>query len=72
MMITKSDKTSTRKKKSARANAKTKTNADPDHRRDCIAKAAYYKAEKRGFEPGGEHEDWLAAEREFDDGAQDN
>ncbi|MFM8333136.1 MAG: DUF2934 domain-containing protein [Candidatus Methylumidiphilus sp.] len=29
-----------------------------------IAEAAYYKAEKRGFEPGHEDEDWLAAENE--------
>lgn len=30
-----------------------------------IAEIAYYKAEKRGFEPGYEDEDWLAAELEF-------
>lgn len=27
-----------------------------------IAEAAYYLAEKRGFEPGHELEDWLTAE----------
>ena len=27
-----------------------------------IAEAAYYRAEKRGFKPGGELEDWLGAE----------
>ena len=27
-----------------------------------IATAAYFRAEKRGFEPGHELEDWLAAE----------
>lgn len=27
--------------------------------------AAYYRAEARGFAPGGELEDWLAAEREI-------
>jgi hypothetical protein len=32
---------------------------------DRIAELAYYKAESRGFEPGFETEDWLAAEREF-------
>lgn len=31
-----------------------------------IATAAYFKAAQRGFAPGGEIEDWLAAEREFD------
>ena len=30
-----------------------------------IAEAAYYRAESRGFEPGGETEDWLAAEAEI-------
>jgi hypothetical protein len=29
-----------------------------------IAVAAYFRAEKRGFAPGGELEDWLAAETE--------
>jgi hypothetical protein len=29
-----------------------------------IALAAYFRAEGRGFAPGGELEDWLAAERE--------
>lgn len=31
---------------------------------DMIAEAAYYKAEKRNFEPGHQVEDWLDAERE--------
>lgn len=34
---------------------------------DCgalIAECAYFKAQKRGFAPGHELEDWLAAERE--------
>jgi hypothetical protein len=30
-----------------------------------IAERAYYRAEKRGFAPGYELEDWLAAEREI-------
>lgn len=30
-----------------------------------IAERAYYRAEKRGFEPGHELEDWLAAEQEL-------
>ncbi len=33
------------------------------HRR--IAEAAYYRAERRGFVPGGDHEDWLEAEKEI-------
>lgn len=31
-----------------------------------IAEAAYYRAEQRGFEPGSELDDWLAAEIEVD------
>jgi hypothetical protein len=39
---------------------------DQDLRRSMIAQAAYYRAERRGFEPGHEAEDWLAAESEVD------
>jgi hypothetical protein len=35
-------------------------------REALIAIAAYYRAERRGFLPGYEQEDWLAAEREID------
>jgi hypothetical protein len=43
---------------------------DPDlltdeQRRELIATAAYYLAERRNFEPGHEAEDWLAAERQI-------
>ena len=31
---------------------------------EMIAEAAYYRAEKRGFVPGLEREDWLQAEAE--------
>ncbi|MGH7261030.1 MAG: DUF2934 domain-containing protein [Burkholderiales bacterium] len=31
-----------------------------------IAVAAYYRAEKRGFVPGGELQDWLEAEAEIE------
>lgn len=44
----------------------TKTRAGrwlEDHRQQ-IAEAAYYRAEQRGFAPGGEQEDWLWAEQE--------
>jgi hypothetical protein len=34
----------------------------PQDRQERIALAAYYMAERRGFEPGHEIEDWLAAE----------
>jgi len=39
---------------------------DPEHRRALIAQIAYYRAERRGFEPGHETEDWLSAEAEVD------
>jgi hypothetical protein len=31
-----------------------------------IAEAAYHRAEKRGFAPGQELDDWLAAEKEIE------
>jgi Protein of unknown function (DUF2934) len=37
-----------------------------DVRRGMIAEAAYLRAERRGFAPGGEREDWMAAEAEVD------
>jgi hypothetical protein len=37
-----------------------------DARRAMIAKAAYLRAERRGFAPGFEEEDWLTAEKEVD------
>lgn len=39
---------------------------DPERRRALIAEAAYFRAERRGFAPGHEAEDWLAAEVEVD------
>jgi hypothetical protein len=43
----------------------TATEIQPEDRREAIARAAYYRAEKRGFVPGHEKEDWLEAEREL-------
>jgi len=37
-----------------------------DVRRGMIAEGAYLRAERRGFAPGHEKEDWLAAEAEVD------
>jgi hypothetical protein len=34
-------------------------------RQAWIEQAAYYRAEKRGFTPGSEIEDWIAAEAEL-------
>ncbi len=36
-------------------------------RRALIAESAYLRAERRGFAPGYEVEDWLAAEAEVDE-----
>ena len=37
---------------------------DPHH--TAVAEAAYFRAKRRGFAPGHELEDWLAAEREIE------
>jgi len=37
-----------------------------DARRGMIAEGAYLRAERRGFAPGHEEEDWIAAEHEVD------
>lgn len=37
-----------------------------DERAERIRKAAYARSEARGFEPGHEEEDWLAAEAEVE------
>jgi hypothetical protein len=34
-------------------------------RRDMIAEGEYYRAERRGFAPGFEAEDWLESENEL-------
>jgi len=39
---------------------------EPGQRRAMIAEAAYYRAERRGFEPGREFDDWCLAEGEID------
>lgn len=38
----------------------------PERRRELIEQLAYSFAELRGFAPGGELQDWLAAEAEVD------
>jgi Protein of unknown function (DUF2934) len=37
-----------------------------EQRHEMIAQAAYFRARHRGFAPGHELEDWLAAEAEVD------
>jgi hypothetical protein len=38
----------------------------PENRHQCIAELAFASAERRGFAPGHELDDWLEAEREVD------
>lgn len=40
--------------------------SDARQRHHRISEAAYYRAKKREFRPGQEHEDWLEAEKEID------
>jgi hypothetical protein len=67
------EKAATRKRASkpaappkAAAPALTEVEISPDARRGMIAEAAYLRAEGRGFAPGYELEDWIAAENEVD------
>jgi len=39
---------------------------EPAERQGMIADAAYLRAERRGFDPGHEVEDWLAAEKDIE------
>jgi len=62
-----------RKRAPRKARAAVKTPAPtfgqfvgPEQRAALIAEAAFFRAEKRGFSPGHEVEDWLAAESEVD------
>lgn len=48
------------------AAAKAPAAVSEDVRRGMIAEGAYLRAERRGFAPGHEKEDWLAAEAEVD------
>ena len=60
--------TTPRAKKPADAASKAPTAVavSEDVRRGMIAEGAYLRAERRGFAPGHEEQDWLAAEAEVD------
>ncbi len=53
-------------KRAARAPARRKPEISAEQRRRRVELAAYFIAERHGFTPGREHEDWLAAEAEID------
>jgi len=52
--------------RAAKATAAQRAAVSAEDRRAMIAEAAYLRAERRGFAPGHETEDWLAAEVEVD------
>lgn len=43
------------------------TDISAEHRLTMIAEAAYFRAQSRGFAPGGELDDWLEAEWSVDE-----
>ena len=61
---------SKKKPEESRRESKPSNADDASERRQKIAEAAYYRAERRGFAPGHEELDWMMeAERDID-GAQ--
>ena len=50
----------------APARAKPKPEVSPEQRRCYVEVAAYFIAERHGFTPGRDAEDWIAAEAEID------
>ncbi len=57
-------KVAARKRSAEPQTARVKT--APEQRQQLIAQAAYFIAERRGFAPGNELEDWLQAEAEIE------
>jgi len=55
-----------RVRKTAAMKAPARVTISEDVRRGMIAEGAYLRAERRGFAPGHEDEDWIAAEAEVD------
>ncbi|WP_097459752.1 DUF2934 domain-containing protein [Mangrovitalea sediminis] len=50
----------------AATKARPAANVTAEQRWRMIADAAFYRAERRGFSPGGEVNDWLEAEAEIE------
>jgi hypothetical protein len=69
-MYTQSQKrevTTGKQKRSSKSTAMTVVpKAKENNHHEMVAEAAYYTAERRGFAPGFELEDWLAAEHEVE------
>jgi hypothetical protein len=68
-MVTKRVSASKTKRKTTRAGNPA---IDPDVRRRLIAAEAYFLAERRGFAPGNELADWVAAEAVVDSRSKQN
>jgi len=60
------------KTRTRRAKAPAAGPAGHEDVRASIARAAYFRSQQRGFTPGYELEDWLAAEREVERHLQSN
>jgi Protein of unknown function (DUF2934) len=58
-------KVGSKRKVSKKASHAPTVSAEERYR--MIAEAAYYRAEKRGFQCWGPVQDWLAAEKEIDE-----
>jgi hypothetical protein len=58
------DTSSTGREAATRNQAATGNGLSPEEMRKLIEEAAYYRAKRRGFEPGHELEDWIQAESE--------
>ena len=54
-------------KKRSPARRRSDVTIDQRDRYEMIAKMAYFRAERRGFEPGWEQEDWLESEKLVDE-----
>ncbi|MGZ8228206.1 MAG: DUF2934 domain-containing protein [Burkholderiales bacterium] len=52
------------------ATGRGRDSSSQELRRRQIAEAAYYRAQRRGFAPGQEDDDWLAAEKELAAGGE--
>jgi hypothetical protein len=55
-----------RQARAAQSDQPARAQVTPEARGALIAENAYLRAERRGFAPGHETEDWLAAEIEVD------
>lgn len=62
MTVEKAPKRKTIRTKSKSSSKAAADSAPPIDRQLIIEREAYLRAERRGFEPGHELEDWLAAE----------